>query len=130
MIETFTIRVSSTIKESASLIKRLDETTAKLLNVQKQQQSLKVKIQNIQSQLEKLELELSRAYEELKPAIIYLRSELLKKSLAEIKDKIKDLKLPEQLQAFNLQSKKSSAWLVTLLHCYQKVLKNKNLCEI
>lgn len=106
MIETFTIRVSSTIKESASLIKRLDETTAKLLNVQKQQQSLEVKIQNIRSQLEKLELELSRAYEELKPAIIYLRSELLKKSLTEIKDKTKDLKLPEQLQVFNLQSKK------------------------
>ncbi|ODN30292.1 ABC transporter permease subunit [Fervidobacterium thailandense] len=106
MIETFTIRVSSTIKESASLIRRLDITTARLLNVQRQQESLKSRIQSVRSQMEKVELELSRAYEELKPAIVYLRSELLKKALAEIKDKVKDLKLPDQLQVFNLQSRK------------------------
>ncbi|KAF2961694.1 ABC transporter permease subunit [Fervidobacterium sp. 2310opik-2] len=105
-IDMFSTRVAGTVKETRTLIEKLNNITSKLLELQAKINPAKKTISDFQAKINQLNQEIEKAYETISEAKIYLKAQIVKKQLEETKQRVQNLKLPAQLQIMNLQSKK------------------------
>ncbi len=105
-IDVFSTRVAGTVKETRLIIEKLNDITSKLLELQAKINPAKKKISDFEAKIDQLNQEIEKAYKAISEAKIYLKVQIVKKQLEEIKQKVQNLKLPTQLQIMNLQSKR------------------------
>ncbi|MGC8820195.1 MAG: ABC transporter permease subunit [Fervidobacterium sp.] len=129
-IDIFSTRIAGTVKETVSLVQKLNIITSSMLELQAQIAPKKVNLNQIQAELEKATEELNKTYQEISPAITYVKAQIVKKQLEEVKSKVQNFKLPVQLQLLNLQSKKVFGIVGDLANTLDDEKKQKTLRKL
>jgi len=105
-LDTFTVRVSSTVNEAVSMLSKLNNYTSKMLALQSQIEKYKAMQNKLEKRKEEINTEIEKAYELIHDALLYLKAQLAIVQLHEVKSRVSNMRLPAQLQMLNLQSKR------------------------
>ncbi|MGQ9856324.1 MAG: ABC transporter permease subunit [Fervidobacterium sp.] len=105
-LDTFTVRVSSTVNEAVSMLSKLNNYTSKMLSLQRQIEKYKAMQNKLEKRKEEINTEIEKAYDLMHDALLYLKAQLAIVQLNEVKSRVSNMRLPAQLQMLNLQSKR------------------------
>lgn len=106
LIQNFIVRAAASISEMVGLLRELDETASEVLSIQERLNELRDVKQRKLGELKRLQQEINKAYEDIKPAMTYIYAQILKRDLEKVKRTVSGLRLPDQLQMFNLQARR------------------------